>query len=303
MLQIFIATGGNMKRNITLTFAVAAVLALSGCGGSHDAPEAAPATTSAAAESQAAESTPADPAMCNDPSCDPNNGLFPVDGKYEFTSEYGTTGAFEFDSKAAPKVESLRKAVGAKPVHYMTVKVDNRKGSEFANMYTVTAYDPAGKKYEYTGLSEVVGDWGPTLTINEEYLMPDGTKISEARYDELNSLSIDLENKQQHGVDVSEVATMTLVHEGNLPRDGFTRVNVQAHGGMGEGVDAYLEGQEPPMTSGGGSGEFAPLTMDECIANLAEVNAEVDGVTAESLMNDPELEETCVGIVATQGGN
>lgn len=249
-----------MKWHTALTLAASVALTLSACS----APTATVGQSSAPTESQVAAES-AEPSVaptlaassvipCNDPSCDPNGGLFPVDGKYEFTGGAGAKGAFTFNAKADPDVEYLHKeAGGTLKMHYMNIKIDNREGSEYVNANTVVAFDKAGKKYEFTSLSQQISEWGPTMTEEYDYFLADGTEFSEAKYDELNSLSVDLHNKYLDGVDVSEVGTVVLAYGGKLPKYGFTRVEVQGVGGYDD-VNAYLEGQEPPAADGDGAG-------------------------------------------------
>lgn len=260
----------NFKAAIVVT---TAALFLAGCSVSNtstSSPSTASQTTTDT-ETASATSTPA-----NNAQDDPNHGLFPADGKYEFTYLEGATGEFTFEGKADPEIEALRKTVNAAPVHYMNVKVDNRQGTDHAPVYQVVGYDPDGKKYVYTGISEILDEW-------QDEVSDDNT--------DLYNRFVDSSNKYLDSIDRSEVGYQVLAFKGDLP-EGFTRVEVQPSG-MGDGVDAYLEGQEPP------SAEEPPsfTNMDDCIQDLAELNAEVDDSTVKSFLDDPVLKEACEEMV------
>jgi hypothetical protein len=92
-------------------------------------------------------------------------------GSYTFESVAGATGTVEVPGKPVPEIESLR-ALGKGPaVTYLTVKVDNRKGSAYVNMYGVSVIDPAGKEYKYTGadqyISSITPKDAPAVTYNK----------------------------------------------------------------------------------------------------------------------------------------
>lgn len=224
--------------------------------------------------------------MCNDPSCDPDGGLFPVDGKYEFTSDSGTTGAFQFDSKPDAKIESLRKAVDANQVHYMVVDVDNRASMEHATIYTVNAYDTDGKKYEYKTVEDALEEWSDTIEGDDNAAIDLRNKFTDAI------------NGNKLSLDPSEAGTVILTYEGDLPNDGFTRVSLEVNG-AGEETDAYLEGQPLPA-------DDFPESFDsvgDCMQTFAEVNSEVSGESVDSLLEDPELQDLCEDILDGQEGD
>lgn len=268
-----------MKKSLAL-LAAALMLTLTACGGT-EAPVSTVSPSASPAQAPAAEVTPSatSPAPCNDPSCDPNNGLFPVDGKFEFTSTYGTTGTFTFDDKADPEVEALRKIGKVKPLHYMNVKVDNRSGSVAANMLSVTAYDPDGKKYEYTGISDMIGEWRGVVDLDV-----DGSSALYNRF-------IDAGNAHLDSIDVSEAGVKILAYEGELPK-GFTRVEVNASGGF-DPVDAYLEGQAPPATDMDSDVAGASMTTEECMAAYAQITAEQNDMTVDEVMKDADFIAGC----------
>ncbi len=262
-----------MKKINALIVATTAALFLAGCSISDTSTDP---SNVASETTTATESSPATSAPANNAEDDPDNGLFPVDGKYEFTYFEGATGEFTFEGEADPEIESLRKAVNAEPVHYMNVKVDNRQGSDHAPVYQVVGYDTAGKKYVYTGINQILDEW-------QEEVSDDDPGLSNRFSEEYN--------KYLDSVDRSEVGFQLLAFKGELP-EGFTRVEVQPSG-MGAGVDAYLEGQEPPSTE-----ELPPfIDVDDCLQYLAEINAEVDGGTVESYLDEPILKEACEDLV------
>jgi hypothetical protein len=90
-------------------------------------------------------------------------------GSYSFESVAGATGTVEVPGKPVPEIESLR-ALGKGPaVTYLTVKVDNRKGSAYVNMYGVSVIDPAGKEYKYTGADQYINSITPKDAPAETY--------------------------------------------------------------------------------------------------------------------------------------
>jgi hypothetical protein len=54
-------------------------------------------------------------------------------------------------------------------VTYLTVKVDNRKGSAYVNMYGVSVIDPAGKEYEYKPADQYINSITPKDAPAETY--------------------------------------------------------------------------------------------------------------------------------------
>lgn len=71
-------------------------------------------------------------------------------GKYTFTASGGGTGLIQVPAPGpAQDLEELRAIVKAPPVTYLAVTVDNRKGSEFINMYGVSIFTPEGKELTY----------------------------------------------------------------------------------------------------------------------------------------------------------
>ena len=90
-------------------------------------------------------------------------------GTYTFETVDGATGTIEIPGKPDPEVEALRKLVKAPAVTYLTAKVDNRKGTEYVNMYQVSIYTPAGEELTYTGADEYINDITPSDAPSETY--------------------------------------------------------------------------------------------------------------------------------------
>lgn len=111
-------------------------------------------------------------------------------------------------------------------------------------------------------------------------------------------MSFDLYNKYLDGIVVSVAGSVTLIYQGKIPKAGFVRVIVGVLG-ISEGTYTYTEDQKPRAMNGGDVA--ASQTMNECITNLAEINAEDEGINAELLMDNPYIKEAGVGFVATRG--
>lgn len=223
-----------MKRLIPL--ALLASLALSGCG-SSDPGE--PAATDSAAEGQL-------------PSGE-NQEVIPADdfesqelmeaGAFKLLAMSGADISFDLPTPTTDKrladIEGYRKDTGADPVTYLIAEVDNRKGTEYVNMYEVSAYDEEGNKYEFSTVSEHISEWGPTYTADYEYIMPDGSELSEADGQALNNRGVDLSNEFLDGVDPAERGIIIMLSEDvDLPSK-FTRVAVHPSGGMNEAEEAF----------------------------------------------------------------
>lgn len=164
-------------------------------------------------------------------------------GAFKLLAMSGAEISFELPTPTTDKrladIEAYRNDAGADPVTYLIAEVDNRKGNELVNMYEVSAYDEEGNKYEFSTVSEHISEWGPTYTSDYDYVMPDGTKLSEAKGESLNSRGIDLHNEHLDGVDPAERGTIIMLSEDtDLPSE-FTRVAVQPSGGMNEAEEAF----------------------------------------------------------------
>lgn len=127
--------------SVRLRLAIAACLlvTVTGCGGSSTPAD--PAVSSSAAPGgytgEASVSEPASPRIM-------------APGKYTFTASGGGTGTLQVPAPGpAQDLEELRAITQAPPVTYLAVSVDNRKGTEFINMYGVSIFTPEGKELKY----------------------------------------------------------------------------------------------------------------------------------------------------------
>jgi len=224
-----------MKQLLGISAAFVLALSLSACGGAEPTPAASTPTPAAALPSSEVEDLPMDSDV------DATQAM-PA-GEFQLFALSGADIKFTLPTPVTDKrlndIEAYRKDTGAKPVTYLIADVDNRKGTEFVNMYNVSAYDADGMKYEFSTISEHISDWGPTFTGDYEYVMPDGKKLSEPKGQELSDRSVELHNKYLDGIDSAERGTIIMLSEdGELPRE-FTRVAVQPSGGMEEAQEAF----------------------------------------------------------------
>jgi hypothetical protein len=144
-----------------LPLSIAALLLLSAC--SNPAPTEPPAQ----APSAAVESTPeaAEPTEESGPIAP---GQY-AGGSFEFTSINGGTGVIEIPATAPADLAQLDTADTA----FMAVDVDNRKGSENINMYSVNLYDEVGVEYAFmreTSWMDEMDDNGVSVDTYNSYL-------------------------------------------------------------------------------------------------------------------------------------
>jgi hypothetical protein len=66
-------------------------------------------------------------------------------GTYTFTADGGGTGTLQVPGSAVPEIEELRGIVNAVPVTYISATVDNRDGTKFINMYSLSISPPRGR--------------------------------------------------------------------------------------------------------------------------------------------------------------
>lgn len=226
-----------MKKLVPLAVTAALAFALTSCGSSAESSsEATPASTD---EAQMNTDVMQEAA----PSDEFEQPQLMEAGAFKLLAMSGAEISFDLPTPTADKrladIEAYRKDAGADPVTYLIAEVDNRKGTALVNMYEVSAYDEEGNKYEFSTVSEYISDWGPTYTMDYDYVMPDGTKLSEAEGEALNNRSVDLHNEYLDGVDPAERGTIIMLSEDvDLPSK-FTRVAVHPSGGMDEAEEAF----------------------------------------------------------------
>lgn len=161
-----------------------------------------------------------------------------TDKKYDFLTSNNTSGSIEFVPNSDPRVKDIEKYLqDATGYHreYLVAEVDNRKGTEVANMYSVTIYDEDGASYEFRKAYDLIEDAKPVWNIDDTYTTAFGDKeLTEAEYRALSDRGSKLSEKQTWAIDPLEKNTFILAMEidkGALPKE-ITGVSVMAHGGF-----------------------------------------------------------------------
>lgn len=163
-----------------------------------------------------------------------------TDKQYDFLTSNNTSGSIEFVPNSDPRVKDIEKYLqDATGYHreYLVAEVDNRKGTEVANMYSVTIYDEDGASYEFRKAYDLIEDAKPVWNIDDTYTTAFGDKeLTEAEYRALTDRGSKLSEKQTWAIDPLEKNTFILAMEidkGALPKE-ITGVSVMAHGGFDE---------------------------------------------------------------------
>lgn len=194
----------------------AAALSITGCSGiSPEAPVSSP--VAAPAASVATDAGP--------------NDVMPEffeQGDFYFVSADNVVGKFTIPGEAPADLEALRKTAGAPAVSYLSVKLDARQATDGANMYSLTLFDPAGKKYEFTSAEEVISGW--------RELLPEGLDDNDSI--DLYNRYVDASNAETYHIEVAEVGTIRMVSASATLPEEITRVAVQPLGGFDE-TEAY----------------------------------------------------------------
>lgn len=200
-----------MKRSPGILAAIAITLSLTACGAT-DSPEntEAPASEPTATETEEPQ-------------------LYPA-GPFELTSAAGAEITFELPTpvtdESLAEIEQFRTDTGGTPVSYLVIKVDNRNGTEPVTLEEVTAFDTDGTRYEFSSVSDFIGEWSPHYTENDDYVRLDGTTISAEEGGALYNRGVDLYNAQLGEIAVAESSFIILASQDvDLPNE-FTRVAV-----------------------------------------------------------------------------
>ncbi|WP_247041956.1 hypothetical protein [Arthrobacter rhizosphaerae] len=90
-------------------------------------------------------------------------------GKYTFENATGATGTLDIPGQPDPEIEKLRELAGAAPTTYLTVHVDNRKGTVGVNMYAVSIFTPEGKELKYVNADTYIDELRPDDAPAEVY--------------------------------------------------------------------------------------------------------------------------------------
>lgn len=218
-------------------------LALVGCGATQAGPEPAPEPTSA----EEAQQQYADELR--------SQGIDPTEKPEVETAGHGTyrvhamSGAeIEFELPTDPShedlaaIEQYRQDAEIDPVTYIVVDVDNRHGTDTAQMNTIAVYDPEGNEYEFEKLERLLVDWSPYRSYdydNEVFELPGGATIDETTYRALEEQHDAIEDNLSGSVSPAARSNIILVYEGDDLPDEFTRIATWPHA-MSEAEDAYL---------------------------------------------------------------
>lgn len=89
-------------------------------------------------------------------------------GSYTFESEDGAAGTLEVPGELNPEIEEYRIAAGSQPVAYLTGNLDNRTGTEFFDVYTITMYDAEGNEYAYQPAQDYLSEVAPSSEESAE---------------------------------------------------------------------------------------------------------------------------------------
>ncbi|MGF0118732.1 hypothetical protein ACQFYA_20765 [Promicromonospora sp. Marseille-Q5078] len=223
------------RATIALLTTLGAAIGLTAC--SEDSPEPESATT-ATAETPAEGDVPVEgdgeydgePPGGGDEAVDTDDPYYVPEppwepGEFEAYAPSGGVITMQIPAEEPPEdLENLRKEMGGDPVAYISADIDNRDGESYVNMYELNLYDPAGKKYTFTAVSEAISEWSDNLGESNEDV-------------ELYNEGIELSEKYPEGVDPSERATMILTGE-KVP-DQIANITLYAEGGIGGETGAY----------------------------------------------------------------
>ena len=208
----------------TFILPAVALLAVAGCAApaAEDGPSAAPVATSEATPTPSATSLPA--------------------GKFKLTTVSGAEVTFTLPTPvthpAVKDLEALRVKAGGAPVAYLVAEVDNRKGSERVNMYSIDAFDAEGAQFTFSTAADLTNLWVPNYGADGSYTLPSGKVLDAATGDALSREATEVHNAHIGDAEKGAKATIVLASSNAVLPAEFTRVSVQPSGGMAEGEDA-----------------------------------------------------------------
>lgn len=90
-------------------------------------------------------------------------------GQYTFSTASGAIASMSIPGTPDPEVEKLRALVGGSAPTYVTVTVDNSRGSESVNMHSVSIFTPDRQELKYVNASTYVDDLRPPDARAEVY--------------------------------------------------------------------------------------------------------------------------------------
>lgn len=159
-----------------------------------------------------------------------------TDTKYGFITGSNATGTIEFVKDTDPRVKDIEKYLkDATGYHreYLIAEVDNRKGTDVANMFAVKVYDEDGASYEFKKAYDLIEEAKPVWNIDDTYTTAFGDKaLTEKEYRALSDRGSKLAEAQTWAIDPLEKNTFILaleIDEGDFPKD-IEGVSVMAHG-------------------------------------------------------------------------
>lgn len=203
---------GRHRRLGALALVLGAIISAPGC--SAPATEQPPPTTEVGEE-------PVD-AIASEVEEEPR--AYPAGADYFFVASDGAVGKFTFPGEPYAPAEEMRTIVGAPPVTYVTVVVDNRRGTAGVNMYELAAFDSAGRKYTFSTIDIFLDEWSQSV----------GTSTDDDV--ELYTRFVDTINANTIYADVGQVAKFVMASPDiELPSE-FMRIAVQPSG-MGTEVE------------------------------------------------------------------
>lgn len=204
-----------MKRLWGATAAVIATMLLAGCG-SEAEPDTTPSLTAETRGTPVEEEPPAGSEAEVGEDAEVDVGPWGP-GTFQAYAPSGGALTLEIPATEAPAdIEVAREAVGASPVIYVTVDVDNREGQQIVNMYEVNLYDPDGKEYKFRNASTVIDEWYSDVGVET------------AEEIDLYNLGVETANNYRDTVAISQRATMVLI--GDAIPDQIADIQVYAEG-------------------------------------------------------------------------
>ena len=162
-----------MNRHTLPAVTAAALLTLAACAADE------PAATGPSPAGQATTTAPAPTETTAEPTTEPE---FYGPGTYDVTAPDGGTWTIAMPADAPEGLEAHREALGIPAKYYIRIDIDNTAGTDRSGPSHLSIVDRDGNTYEYASPTFTVADWGPQWTIDDEYLLPDGSEITEQEY-------------------------------------------------------------------------------------------------------------------------
>ena len=87
----------------------------------------------------------------------------PTTATYYLEGMTGVTAIAEIGADGPEQLEEMRQLVGAEPVTYIRIDVDNREGTDEISMYEWFMYDADGNEYAFQGAASQALEWDEVL--------------------------------------------------------------------------------------------------------------------------------------------